>query len=149
MKEYLIAILIVGLVLSSALLVGCVPNLTPAPTPTPAVTPTPTLPPAAGPTPEEAALQEFCKVQAAVKVMMENNKLTSLAHPARIPTNEMHRFPDAITRHGTMGMGYVLYCHDFNGDGIPDTNYIGLSETKGTYICDEYGNVTQVTTGYQ
>ncbi len=127
------------------------PPATKAPISTPAVTPPATTTSAATPVvpSEETAAEELRKVQDAVKVMMQNNKLTQLPHPVTIPTNDMRRFPDASTRHGIAGVGYVLYCHDFNGDGTPDTNYIGWSEIKGTYVCDEHGNVTQVTTGHE
>jgi hypothetical protein len=97
-------------------------------------------------TPEAAAL-ELHEVQVAVNVMMRNNNLTILKHPVSVATDDMRRFPDATTRHGTTGAGYVLYLHDFDGDGSPDTNYIHHSRTKGTYTCDAYGKVTQVTTG--
>jgi len=125
------------------------PSTTSATIPTPAETPeepdTTTTPAI---TPDTAA-EEFRQVQDAVKAMMENNDLTRLEHPVRIPTNDMRRFPDGRTRHGIAGVGYVLYLHDFNGDGKPDINYIRQSVTSGTYICDEYGNVTQITTGYE
>ena len=81
--------------------------------------------------------------------MMRNNKLSQLPNPVRIPTRDMHRFPDDTTRHGQAGIGYVLFLHDFNGDGTPDTNYFYSRTAKGTYICDEYGNITQVSTGYE
>ena len=121
------------------------PTTTPSPTPGPTTTPTqvPTV------SPQEEAALEFRKVQDAVRIMMRNNNLTELANPATAPTNNMRRFPDAITRHGAAGVGYVLSCHDFNGDGIADTNYVLFDQTKGTYICDKSGNVTQVTTGYE
>jgi len=97
--------------------------------------------------PEAAAAEELRKVQNAVKVMMRNNDLNELAHPVDIPTNDMYKFPDAITRHGKAGVGYVLYLHDFDSDFTPDTNYIHFRIAKGTYICDKYGRVTQVSTG--
>jgi len=124
-------------------------TLTPTPTPTttPAEPATPAVTPAV--TPEAAAAEELRKVQDAVEVMMRNNNLTRLAHPVRVPTNDMHRFPDASTRHDSAGVGYVLFLHDWDGDGSPDTNYIHCSKTEGTYICDEYGNVTQVTAGHE
>ena len=131
-----------------------VSDLLPEPAPSPAITPTPTVPAPASSNatsivdPAQSALEELREVQTAVKFMMKNNKLTSLANPVTTPINDMHRFPDSSTRHGDVGMGYVLNCHDFDGDGDADINYILLSKTKGTYICDEYGNVTQVTTGY-
>jgi hypothetical protein len=98
--------------------------------------------------PEAAATEELRKVQDAVKVLMRNNDLNELVHPVDVPTNDMHQFPDATTRHGKAGVGYVLYLHDFNGDGMPDANYIHFRTAKGTYICDKYGRVTQVTKGY-
>ena len=111
--------------------------------PTPSTRPEPVI------VPEKAALQELREVQDAVEVMMRNNKLTGIPHPVSVPTNDMHCFPDATTKHGPAGIGYVLFCHDFNGDGKPDTNYIHCRNTKGTYLCHEYGKVTQVTTGYE
>ena len=127
----------------------------PEPATSPAITPTPAPPTSASsnvtPTidPVQAALEELSEIQDAVRFMMSNNKLTSLTHPVTVPTNDMHCFPDISTRHGVAGVGYVLNCHDFDGDGKPDTNYILLNKTKGTYTCDEYGNVTQVSTGYE
>lgn len=127
----------------------------PEPATSPAITATPTPPVSSSSdvtltdNPEQEALEELLKVQAAVKFMMSNSKLTSLAHYVTVPTNDMHRFPDTSTRHGIVGVGYVLHCHDSDGDGEPDINYILLSKTKGTYTCDEYGNVTQVTTGHE
>jgi hypothetical protein len=97
--------------------------------------------------PEQAAAEELQKVQDAVRVMMRNNHLNEIVHPVDIPTSDMHQFPDATTRHGGSGVGYVLYLHDFNSDGTPDMNYIHFRTAKGTYICDKYGRVTQVSTG--
>jgi hypothetical protein len=99
--------------------------------------------------PEAAAAEELRKVQDTVLVLMRNNNLTYLENPVVVPTNDMHRFPDTSTKHGIAGVGYVLFLHDFNGDGEPDSNYISLSFTKGTYTCDKHGVVTQVTTGYE
>ena len=123
------------------------PISTPVPTPPATTTTAPTETPSVSS--QEAAVLEFRRVQDAVKVMMSNNNLTELANPVIVPTNDMRRFPDATTRHGVAGVGYVLSCHDFNGDGTPDTNYILFDRTKGTYTSDKYGNVTQVTTGYE
>jgi hypothetical protein len=97
--------------------------------------------------PEAAAAEELRKVQNAVKVLMRNSDLNELANPVGIPTNDMHQFPDAITMHGKAGVGYVLYLHDFSSDGTPDTNYVHFRIAKGTYVCDKYGRVTQVSTG--
>jgi len=131
--------------------VGGAPKREPSPTIAPSTTPAPTTTLTEVPTvsPQAAAALEFRKVQDAVWIMMRNNNLTELANPATVPTNDMRCFPDATTRHGAAGIGYVLSCHDFNGDGTADTNYILFHRTKGTYICDKYGNVTQVTTGYE
>jgi hypothetical protein len=122
------------------------PSVITTPIPTPTTTPVPptttTVTTAVSP---EAAAEERHQVQVAVRAMMKNNNLTELAHPVKVPTNDMHRFPDDSTRHGTAGVGYVLYLHDFDGDGSYDINYINCSTTKGTYLCDEYGNVTQMT----
>ena len=96
--------------------------------------------------PEELAAEELRKIQNAVKILMRNNGLNQLANPIDVPTNNMNRFPDAITTHGKAGVGYVLYLHDFNSDGTPDTNYIQFHIAKGTYMCDKYGRVTQVST---
>lgn len=80
---------------------------------------------------------------------MRGNHLEELAYPVTVPTDDMRHFPDATTRHGVAGVGYVLFCHDLDGDGRPDINYILLDKTTGTYTCDRYGNVNQVTSGYE
>ena len=95
------------------------------------------------------AAQELRKVQKAVEEMMRNNKITELQNTVMEPTSNMHMFPDALTEHGEAGKGYVLYLHDFNGDGSPDTNYYPKRYTTGTYTCDRFGNVVQITTGYE
>jgi len=120
--------------------------ITQAPEDIPNITPTvPTVTMPTSPYTDEMVEEELRAVQAAVKVMMRNNNLTFLPDPVRVPTDDMRHFPDASTRHGSAGVGYVLYLHDHNGDGKPDSNYISFSKTKSTYICDEYGTVTQVT----
>jgi len=124
--------------------------LTPTPTPIPTtISDEPVAPVITTAVMPEAAAEELRKVQDAVKVMMKNNNLNQLVHPVRIPTDDMNRFPDTSTRHGTTSKGYVLFLHDWNGNGSPDVNYINCNKTNGTYICDEYGNVTQVTKGYE
>lgn len=95
------------------------------------------------------AAQEMRQVQKAVEIMMRNNMLTGIENPVALPTNDMHHFPDMTTEHGDAGTGYVLYLHDFNGDGDSDTNYFPKRYTDGTYTCDRSGNVTQVTTGHE
>lgn len=115
---------------------------TPAPTPTPTPEPTPTpVPPA---TLERGDRQELEMVRAAVRLMMSKNGLAQIPNPVTVPTSDMHAFPDATTHHGEVGVGYVLYLHDSDGDGDSDINYIRLRETRGTYICDRDGTVTQV-----
>jgi hypothetical protein len=108
----------------------------------------PTSPATPAISPELLPVNELQEVQEAVRVMMRNNDLHLLPNPVGVPTNDMHQFPDATTKHGKAGAGYVLHLHDFNGDGKPDTNYIGYRNTSGTYVSDAYGNVTQVSSGY-
>jgi len=108
-----------------------------------------TSPEAAPMSTESKAMEELHKIQEAVKVMMLNNNLTRLESPVTTPTSDMRSFPDDSTKHGIAGVGYALYLHDFNGDGKPDTNYISFKFANGTYTCDMFGNVTQVTTGYE
>ncbi len=98
--------------------------------------------------PELSPANELQEVQAAVRVMMRNNDLHLLPHPVHVPTNDMNQFPDATTKHGEAGVGYVLYLHDFNGNGKPSINYIRYRNTNGTYVSDAYGNVTQVSSRY-
>ena len=46
--------------------------------------------------------------------------------------------------------GYCLYMHDLYADGSesPTVNYVATRFTKGTYVVDSSGTVTQVATGY-
>jgi len=127
----------------------------PAPTPV-SPEPAPTEPPISDNNteitiiaPEQEALRELQRVQEAVRAMMANMDLDKIPNPVAIPTNDMHRFPDITSRHGKAGVGYVLFLHDSNGDGEPDINYIRGRTTTGTYICDENGNVSQSSTGYE
>jgi hypothetical protein len=99
--------------------------------------------------PEQEALRELQSVQEAVRAMMANMDMDEIPNPVKAPTNDMHRFPDTMSRHGEAGVGYVLFLHDSNGDGTPDINYIRGRITRGTYLCDEDGKVTQFTTGYE
>ena len=99
--------------------------------------------------PEQEALKELHKVQDAVWFMMRNNNLNNIPNPVGGPTSDMHRFPDVTTKHGKAGVGYVLFLHDFNGDGNPDINYIRGRMTQGTYVCDDRGYVSQIITGYE
>jgi hypothetical protein len=108
-----------------------------------------TLPEVLPETDTSLAAQEIRKVQKAVEMMMRNNNITEMPNAVTEPTCDMHMFPDALTEHGEAGTGYVLYLHDFNGDGTPDTNYYPKRYTTGTYTCDRFGNVSQITTGYE
>ncbi len=98
---------------------------------------------------ETAVMTEMNAVQEAVDIMMRNNGLSVIENPVTVPTANMQRFPDITTAHGAAGVGYVLYLHDYDGNGSPDTNYYPSKTTNGTYICDRSGKVTQVTTGYE
>ncbi len=118
--------------------------------------PSPTEPPASDNNtaitiiaPEQEALRELQKVQKAMRALMANTDLDQIPNPVTVPTNDMRRFPDITSRHGEVGVGYVLFLHDSNGDGEHDINYIRGRTTTGTYLCDENGNVSQSSTGYE
>ncbi len=89
-----------------------------------------------------------------------------------IATSNMSAFPDAISNvvrgtkvtdlegylysDSTDKAGYVLYGHDITGSDVADpnpnqqdVNYVATPITKGTYIVDAGGTVTQVSTGYE
>jgi len=114
----------------------------------------------------EAALTEEKNIQSAVVAMMVDNQLATLPNPVdTTPTNDMSNFPDTSTC-GAGKMtdpdgfpyffafdkdGYILFRHDIKGDGTQDdlVNYVAKRYTKGTYIVNEKGTVTQVTHGYE
>jgi len=114
----------------------------------------------------EAADTELSNVQAAGTAMMVDNLLSTLPNPVdTIPTNDMSAFPDTSVC-GTNKIndpdggtyivaldkdGYLLFQHDITGDGVQTNlvNYVAKQFTKGTYIVEENGTVTQVTTGYE
>jgi len=114
---------------------------------------------------DEAAETELRNIQTAVIAMMVDNNLTSIPNPVTTATNDMRAFPDATSACGidkiadpngniyTPGdkNGYILYDHDIIADGIQTqlVNYVATRYTKGTYIVDVSGTVTQVTTGYE
>ena len=115
----------------------------------------------------EAAKTELDNVQAVVSAMMVDNYLSILPNPVTTPTNDMGAFPDETSIAGSNAKrrdpngniyinwldkdGYVLFGHDIiGGDGQNNlVNYVATQYTKGTFIVDEYGEVTQITTGYE
>lgn len=114
----------------------------------------------------KAAEQELVNIQNAVREMMLENNLTTLPNPVAMSTNDMSAFPD-LSVAGTPDKavdpggdaydandkdGYLLYGHDlYGGDGTDNitVNYVNQRYTRGTYIVDALGTVTQVTTGYE
>ncbi len=89
-----------------------------------------------------------------------------------VATSNMSAFPDALSdfawgtkvtdpdgytyADATDKSGYVLFGHDITGSdpgnanpNQTDANYVAQQSTKGTYIVDVSGTVTQVTTGYK
>jgi hypothetical protein len=115
----------------------------------------------------KAAEQELVDIQNAVREMMLENNLTTLPNPVEMATHDMSAFPDATSVAGTDDKlvdpdgdaydandkdGYLLYGHDlYGGDGTDNitVNYVNQRYTRGTYIVDALGTVTQVTTGYE
>ena len=115
----------------------------------------------------EAGETELANVQSAVVAMMVDNGISTLPTSVNTTaTNDMFRFPD-VTVLGTSAdtkwkdpngivytspdnNGYVLYQHDITGGGDNTTlvNYVATRYTKGTYLVDAQGTVTQATTGY-
>jgi len=77
----------------------------------------------------EAAKAELVTVQTAMDTMMAKEGLTTVA--ATSATNNMAAFPSDHPLYST------------------PTGYLRSATTKGTYSCDVYGNVAQVTTGYE
>ena len=75
----------------------------------------------------EAAKTELSTVQSAMTNMMTNQKLATITAVTKA-TKDMQNFPDN---------SHPLF---------PD--YFFVSQTRGTYTCDEVGKVIQVTTGY-
>lgn len=115
----------------------------------------------------EAADIELGNIQTAVVLMMVDNSLGSLPHPEdTVATANMSQFPDKTSVAGSDDKkndpdgtpyaaedrgGYLLYGHDIKGGGSPGPliNYVYTETTKGTYIVDASGTVTQVTTGHE
>ena len=126
----------------------------------------------------EAAETERTNIQTAVVAMMVDNQLSTLTNPVTDAdaaagiqgTSDMGAFPDTSVAGSadkltdiegytfaappTDKSGYILYQHDMTADPDPDTdnttlvNYVATGTTKGTYVVDASGTVTQVTTGY-
>lgn len=114
----------------------------------------------------EAALSEEQNIQSAVLSMMVDNQLSELPTPVdTVATNDMSAFPDisdcgagkVTDPDGNLYIpifdknGYILFGHDIEGDGTQDdlVNYVANRYTKGTYIVNKNGTVTQVTHGYE
>lgn len=118
------------------------------------------------PTPDETeeAAYELHDVQAAVKAMMVDNGLSTLPNPVTSPTNDMCIFPDTsicgvhkiqgpdgnLYIRGYDKDGYCLHTHDLYADGSesPTVDYVATRYTKGIYVVNSSGTVTQVTTGF-
>jgi len=117
----------------------------------------------------EAPETELRNIQAAVTAMMVDNQLSTIPHPVdTVATSNMSAFPDSTSDWtATPGgkttdpdgkayaaediRGYLLYGHDMTGGGSPgpEVNYVATEMTKGTYMVDDTGTVTQITTGYE
>ncbi|UCH51036.1 MAG: type II secretion system protein [Chloroflexota bacterium] len=118
----------------------------------------------------EAKDTELKHIQTAVIAMMVDNQISTLPNPITTPTNDMSAFPDATSLAGSPDKktdlngnvyilagrnpdknGYVLFGHDMiGGDGQTNlVNYVATRYTSGTYITDDSGKVTQLTTGYE
>lgn len=114
----------------------------------------------------EAALTEEQNIQSAVIAMMVDNQLSELPTPVdTVATNDMSAFPDTSTCGAGKVIdpdgfpyiptfdkdGYILFRHDIKGDAAQDdlVNYTANRYTKGTYIVNERGTVTQITHGYE
>ncbi len=121
---------------------------------------------------DEAADTEFTNIQSAVVAMMTDNELEQLPNPvdgtAYAATGNMSLFPDrsicatdkisgptqaggrANYTNGSDKDYYILYQHDIYADAASNetVNYVATEMTKGTYTVDQYGTVSQATTGY-
>ncbi|MFC2006395.1 type IV pilin protein [Chloroflexota bacterium] len=90
----------------------------------------------------EAAEVERKNIQTAVIAMMTDNGISEFAtdnlldDPGADATSDMTAFPAPT---------YILYGMSVLGS---DVNYVATNTTKGTYVCDTLGTITQVTTGY-
>jgi len=114
----------------------------------------------------EAAAAELKNIQAAVMAMMTDNGLQTLPTPrsgSGNATKDMFNFPDTTIAANKIdpstgtnmssgnNAGWVLYQCDRDGsDGNNSTlvNYVAARYTKGTYYVDQFGTVTQNSTGY-
>jgi len=113
----------------------------------------------------ESGETELFKVQAGTVAMMVDNDLETLPNPVVVATNDMSIFPDTsacgvykvkdpdgnLYVRGYDKDGYYLYMHDIYADGSdsPTVIYVYPRYTKGTYVVDSSGTVTQITTGYE
>ncbi len=92
----------------------------------------------------EAGATEFANIQSAVISMMTDQGQSDLSNP-RVTnpgdaTNDMNDFPEFNSDNDSAN--YVLFA--YNGTD----NYLVTRFTKGTYVVDANGTVTQVTDGY-
>jgi hypothetical protein len=110
------------------------------------------------------AQEELSDIQTAVKIMMLHNNLTNLPHPVTEATDDMGAFPDITSIAGSddklrdpvgdyyaFGLdkdGYVIYGHDFIGDGTMAglINYYRFQYTNFYYTVDSQGIVSQWVT---
>jgi len=115
----------------------------------------------------EAAGTEFANVQSAVVAMMVDNGLSELPNAVNVTaTANMSQFPDSSSVAGSADKqydpdgdtytasdknGFILYEHDIAADNStsPTVNYVATEMTKGTYLVNAAGTVTQNTTGYE
>lgn len=86
----------------------------------------------------EAAATELASIQAAVQAMMTDVGVSPLpdGYANVTPTQNMSAFPHSSNS------SFVLYA---NANGA---NYVAQQTTRGTYLVDALGTVTQVLTGY-
>ena len=114
----------------------------------------------------EAGETELSNVQSAVVAMMVDNGLSQLPTAVNVTaTKNMSRFPDTSAVGDKEpdadgdnftagdGIGYVLFQHDIDGENPGSNtslvNYTATQYTKGTYIVNASGMVTQVKHGYE
>jgi len=109
---------------------------------------------------EEAKDTEFATIQSAVHAMMTDNKLSILATPVTLSTNDMENFPDTTAAAskgddiegtayiGTDKAGFVLYQHDRIADGNTGnlSNYVATQTTAYYYDVDSMGTIIQYDT---
>ena len=78
----------------------------------------------------QSAAGELRQVQLGVNALMDSHTLIILPNPITVPTNDMNTFPDSSIKSKLFDFTKWQY-------------------TKGTYVVNGRGKVTQVTTGYK